>query len=186
MKIVVYDTETTGLVQNLMLPIEQQPHIIEIAAVLVDERGDQYGSFHCILDPQIPVLDPKITQITGLTHEMLKGKPTFEAMLPAIRATFSQADAVLAHNLSFDLDMMRIECKRHRVSDFPMPLQRFCSMHQYKHIRGKWFKQGELYKHFMGKPQAAAHRAMDDVQALIECLKAANFFQEVANAKIPG
>jgi DNA polymerase III epsilon subunit-like protein len=84
--VIVFDTETTGLIQHPSTPLAQQPEIIEFCGVkLNDDTLAPVGEpllFLC--KPRTPALDPKITQITGLTLDDLKDAQSWAANLPAL------------------------------------------------------------------------------------------------------
>lgn len=88
---VCFDFETTGL--------KKESKIIEIGAVKVKE-GFLVSRFSSLVDPGI-TLDPIITQITGITDEMLQGKPTIEELIPSFY-DFTEGLPLVAHNAPFD------------------------------------------------------------------------------------
>ena len=93
---VALDVETTGLNRDT-------DHIIELAVqrFRFDEAGRiiQVAAAHVWReDPSVP-LDPRITQLTGISGEDLVGKMTDEAT--AIEM-LSSADIIVAHNAAFD------------------------------------------------------------------------------------
>lgn len=176
--IIIFDTETTGLTpKSTLVPLEHWPRIIEVACV-VCEGATIVETYSQLVQPGCPIPE-KITKITGLTAEDLIGMPEFEEILPNLRELFGQCGMGIAHNLEFDCDMINSEVRRTKTGVFPWPKQLVCTVQQYAHLKGKWLKQEQLYEHFMGRPPAKAHRALDDVLALHECLVAAKFFEEV-------
>lgn len=173
--IILFDTETTGLTPPSRVPLEHWPRVIEVACV-VCEGETIIETFSQLIQPECPI-PPKITKITGLTAEDLVGMPLFAAVLPRLMDLFAKCDTAVAHNFEFDRNMIDSETKRATGKPFQWPATTLCTVQQYAHLSGRWLKQGELYEYFMKKPQAAAHRALDDVLALHECLVAAQFFQ---------
>ncbi|MBO4323231.1 MAG: hypothetical protein J5836_01070, partial [Clostridia bacterium] len=71
---VVVDIETTGLKYYL------GDKITEIGAVKV-ENGKITEKFTTLIDPKIPISEES-TKLTGIDGEMVKGKPTFDEVLP--------------------------------------------------------------------------------------------------------
>jgi len=177
--IIIFDTETTGLTPPRRVPLVYWPRVIEVAC-LVCEGPEIVEEYSQLIQPQCPIPE-KITKITGLTAADLEGMPPFHDVLPALVQRFSHCDMVVAHNLPFDWAMIDSEVRRLQAT-FPWPAKQICTVQQYKHLYGRYMKQHELYEHFLKKPQAAAHRALDDVKALHECLVAAKFFEEVTHA----
>lgn len=104
---VALDLETTGL-------DPAADRIIEIAAVRFrrDESGhyfpeERYSTF---VNPGIPV-PPKVTELTGITTEMLaEGRDTKTAL--AELHAFLGNDPICAHNAFFDLGFLRYEAYR--------------------------------------------------------------------------
>lgn len=90
---VVIDTETTGL--NVT-----GGEIIEIAAVRFRDFKPTC-KFTSLLSPRKPIPE-KITEITGITDEMVAGYPKFQQIAVAL-VDFIGEDNLVGHNLPFDL-----------------------------------------------------------------------------------
>ena len=170
-RILVFDTETTGLTLHPDAPLAKQPKIIELGAALVDRNGQVVETLSQLVHPRESVTD-EITKITGITNEMLADAPNFEECLPQLRHIFGQAFAVFAHNLPFDKAMLRNDLARAQVLDFPWPRQEYCTVGLHKEQWGRNPKLTELYEFAMGRPLPQTHRALDDVQALVEAIVA--------------
>ena len=165
---IVVDTETTGLTLPSVVDVDKQPQIIELACALID-NGTVIGEQEWLLNPGKP-LSEEIIKITGITDDMLAGKPTFAEMLPELRALMARAHQLVAHNVSFDTALIRYELMRCRCDDFPWPEQTLCTVSEYMHEFGRRPRLTELYEKKIGKPLDQKHRAMSDVQAVIEIL----------------
>ena len=93
---VVIDIETTGLSSNY-------DDIIELAAIKV--KNDQVvGEYQSLVDPEYEI-DPFISDLTGITNEMLKTAPKIEIVLPDF-LKFVGDSVVLGHNVSFDVNFI--------------------------------------------------------------------------------
>ena len=177
--IIIFDTETTGLTpKSRLVPLTAWPRVIEVAC-LVCEGANIVEQFSSLVQPGCPI-PAKITEITGLTAEDLVGQPEFSALLPQLKELFGMCNMGVGHNLQFDWDMLDSELRRCEEKAFPWPPKLICTVQQYIHLTGRYLKQGQLYQHFMKKPQAKAHRALDDVLALHECLVEAKFFESIS------
>ncbi len=88
---VCFDFETTGLGRDAK--------IIEIGAVKVKD-GFMVSRFSSLVDPGC-VIEPLITNITGITNEMVEGKPKIEQLIPSFYA-FTEGLPMVAHNAAFD------------------------------------------------------------------------------------
>ncbi len=103
---VVLDFETTGL-----SPIQDE--IIEIGAVKVSFRdnpeGEVLDKFEALIQPSRPL--PEITtKITGITPEMLQGKPSISKVLPEF-VSFLEGCVLVAHNANFDYRFLQHHVK---------------------------------------------------------------------------
>lgn len=166
----VFDTETTGLTIHHQGDIEKQPRAIEFAGIITD-GSKVIKSLEFICDPGIAI-DEIITKITGLTNADLKGKPSFGSFLPELKDFFSVADVVIAHNLSFDTDILTYDLKRigKILSDIDYPAQKCCTVEQTIPFYGRRMKLEQLYNLHVGHYEQK-HRAMDDIMMLHEVCK---------------
>ena len=99
---VVFDIETTGL-----SPATEE--ITEIGAIRI-ENGVQVGSFSQLINPKKPI-PPKITQLTGITDEMVADKPAIDSVLPEF-LDFCEGAVLVAHNAAFDTGFIRDKANR--------------------------------------------------------------------------
>ena len=167
MRAVIFDTETTGLVGNRKLPLDQQPEVIEFFGCLVDlKKGKVLKEYETLIKPKlVQELPPKITEITTITTEMLKDAPTFAEVADDIFAFIQDAPVVIAHNLRFDKDMLDIEAERlTRTIAWP---RRLCTIEQTMHLKGHRLSLTKLHQLLFDEPFDGAHRAKVDVQALV-------------------
>ncbi len=98
----VIDLETTGL-------SPRKCDIIEIGAVRV-ENGEIRERFQTLVKPGKP-LDGSISNLTGITDEMLSDAPEITEILPAF-LDFIDGCVVIAHNAKFDLSFVFEACKK--------------------------------------------------------------------------
>jgi DNA polymerase-3 subunit epsilon len=177
MTYLIFDTETTGLLLHPSAKLELQPQIIEWGGMLVNEKGEELAHLDILINPG-RALPSEIIKITGITDEDLALKPPFAVASPAIRDMFQRADALIAHNLPFDTGMMRNELARCDIlEEWPWPPVNICTVQEHAEEWGYRPKMTELYQHYMGKPLAQTHRALDDVRALKEICIAAGILQ---------
>lgn len=94
----VIDIETTGL-------SPEYDEIIEISALKFrnDTLIDKYTTLVCPSD--IDMVDEYITDLTGITQNMLKGEPLIVDVLPKL-ITFVGDDILIAHNANFDINFI--------------------------------------------------------------------------------
>ncbi len=94
---VVFDIETTGL-------SAQANKITEIGAVKI-ENGEKADVFSQLVNPECDI-PQNITELTGITNEMVKDMPTISEVLPKF-LEFCKGATVVAHNASFDCGFIR-------------------------------------------------------------------------------
>lgn len=100
---VVFDIETTGLsAQNDM--------ITEIGAVKI-VNGRIVDRFAQLINPERPI-PPNITELTGISDEMVADKPKIDEILPKF-LDFCSDCIVVAHNAKFDTGFIRVQAEKH-------------------------------------------------------------------------
>lgn len=99
---VVFDIETTGLKAAT-------DEITEIGAVKI-ENGRITDRFSQLINPGRPI-PPRITELTGITDEMVAGMPSIEEVLPKF-LDFCTDCVVVAHNAGFDTGFIRQKSAR--------------------------------------------------------------------------
>ncbi len=164
--IVAFDTETTGL-----NPFDGD-RIIEFGAVVLelgpDGRVANREDHSWLVNPGIPI-PRKVTEITGITPEDLKGKPPFRKIAKDVHALLGQGVAV-AHNFPFDMAFLTQELREARL-DWPEPLAEVDTVDlSIKHFPdARSHKLADLCKR-LDVVLEQAHRATDDAAACGHCL----------------
>lgn len=97
---VVLDLETTGLDPAF-------DSIIELAALRV-ENNKITQSFQSLIQPGFEI-QPFITELTGITNEMLSSAPDLEQVLPDF-LDFIGNSIVVGHNVNFDINFIYDSC----------------------------------------------------------------------------
>ncbi len=174
---ILFDVETTGLLHGEAAPIALQPHIIELYAAKVDENCNILDIYHQMLQPPITFEEVNakgkgITQITGISNEMLKDKKRFSDHWREIADFWVGTTTMVAHNISFDRGCLLYELKRiNRLQNFPWPPVHECTIEQSMSFQGHRLNLQKLHEHLFGEGFDGAHRAEADVTALIKCYK---------------
>lgn len=163
----VFDTETTGLVQNSAQNLSMQPHIIELYGCLIEDDGTVLDQLEFLCHPGIEI-SAEITKITGIKNEDVKGEKAFKEYYNQLQSFVSRANAVCAHNLKFDLTMVEIEAQRLQQK-FIWPENKICTVEATEYVKGRRLHLFELHELLFGENFEGAHRAKNDVQALVRC-----------------
>jgi len=170
---IVFDTETTGLPLKGNAPLESQPHIIEFAGIkLKDDTLEEVERIQFLCKPPVK-LDAVITNITGLNDEILANEKPFSAYLDKLQKFFFGEWILVAHNLPFDRNMMAFEMKRlNKGTMFPWPPEHICTVERSYDIEGYRLNLTKLHQKATGEEHINnAHRAINDVEALVKCVK---------------
>jgi DNA polymerase-3 subunit epsilon len=159
-RIAVIDFETTGLSP------QQGARAIEIAAVLVSE-GRVVDRFSSLMNPGVRV-PSFITQLTGITDDMVSSAPQAASVMRDVRNFIGDADLV-AHNASFDSGFMRSELA---LAGVAMPLNFACTMLLARRIfpEAPNHKLGTLVQHLKLPNNGNFHRALADAEVTAELL----------------
>lgn len=156
---VVLDLETTGF-----SPLKGG-RIIEIAAVkiidgkIVDKRSQ-------LINPEIKI-PKKITELTGIDDEMVKGKPTYREVLPNFYK-FVENAVIVAHNARFDWDTFLLHyLDKVGISPNNYVVDTLSLSKKYLKNTDNKYKLGYLCEK-VNIPLKDAHRALDDAYATAE------------------
>jgi DNA polymerase III epsilon subunit-like protein len=167
MEICIFDTETTGLLKPSPAKIESQPYITEFYGCIVDQDFNMIREYETFFDVGFP-LDPIITKITGIKDSDLVGQPKFSDKVDELAKFFTGVDMMVAHNLPFDRSMLANELIRaDSLIKFPWPRHHVCTVEKSIKIKGHRLKLSQLHKIITGKDFVDAHRAKNDVFALV-------------------
>ena len=93
---VLFDIETTGL-------DPEYDEIIEIGAIKVD-NNKVMDEFHSLIKPDNEI-DEFITNLTGITNEMVENAPNIEEVLPNF-INFIGDEIFIGHNVNFDINFV--------------------------------------------------------------------------------
>ena len=151
----VFDTETTGLDPGV-------EYLTEIGAVIV-RNGEVVEEFDTFVKPG-KAITSKITELTGITNEMVADAPSEAEALRAF-LDFVDGRILVAHNAhSFDIRFLRAAAKRSGIEFEPTYIDTL-TMAQAMYPGLHNYKQGTINKH-LELPAYEAHRACEDSAAL--------------------
>jgi DNA polymerase III alpha subunit (gram-positive type) len=164
----LYDTETTGLISNHTIKLTHQPHIIEFYGCVADlKSGEVIREVHHLIKPPIEI-DQEIIDITTITNDDVSKSPSFDKVSGEIFKFIEEAPILIAHNASFDKEIMDLEAERlKRTINWPRKI--LCTVEQTIALKGMRLTLSDLHNFLFGETFSGAHRANVDVKALLRC-----------------
>ena len=160
--LVIFDLETTGL--DLV-----KDRIIQISYIKVHPNGEEERGNE-LINPEKPI-DPMITQLTGISNEDVKDKPTFKQLAQTLANKFTGCDFAGFNSNNFDIPLLAEEFLRAGV-DFDFSKCRLidaCSIFRKMERRNL----AAAYKFYCGRKMEddfEAHRADQDTEATYRVL----------------
>ena len=117
-KFIILDTETTGL------EVKQGHRVIEIGAVLLNDRKKSEDHFHSYINPS-RLIDEEASKVHGITNADLEDKPSFDNIAEEF-LEFVDGATLVIHNAPFDVGFLNHELKLASTS-YPM-LEEICEI----------------------------------------------------------
>lgn len=160
--IIFFDLETTGL--SIV-----KDRIIQIAVLKVFADGRPNELKVKYINPEIPI-PVKITEITGITDEMVKDAPVFSKIAKGLNQFIGQGTDLCGFNSNrFDLPMLIEHFDRAGI-DFDMSERRHVD------VKRLWHKMAlrnlaQASRTFLGRDIENAHDAGADTQATLDVLE---------------
>ena len=160
--LVIFDLETTGL--DLV-----KDRIIQISYIKVypdgrEERGNE------LVNPEKPI-EPIITQLTGISEEDVKDKPTFKQLGATLAEKFTGCDFVGFNSNHFDIPLLAEEFLRAGI-DFDFSKSKMIDAQTIFHKMERR-NLAAAYKFYCGRKMEEdfeAHRADQDTEATYRVL----------------
>jgi len=207
-RVLFFDVETTGLfpAKSDKADIEihmlhKYPYILQLSFIVfnvLDRTIESHGNYY-IKPPDHVVVEPKITEITGITRALCDERGIFiEDALIELYNHYSMCDTIVAHNLTFDSKMIKVEQLRNNILLYEMcpdvltmfnPIfddlagrETFCTMRASvnmckiavprKYGTGtyvKWPTLAELYQHLFSETPKNMHNSIVDTLVGLRC-----------------
>lgn len=157
---IAFDTETTGFGPTA--------RILELAIVEVvgGEVVHEWSSFFNPTD--VDWSDQRVQdalKINHLTPEMLSGAPRFEDVAKDVWSEFNKADVWVAHNIDFDVRMIKQEFTRASLSIPEVKVHACTQCIDFKtDQKSRGWKLSDLAERYQVPQQQPAHRALADAK----------------------
>lgn len=192
MKILVVDTETTGLPTERNPSIfasDKWPYIIQLSYILYDTTEQTVLS---LTDNIVKIADSvELTEGSVNLHLITREKSKQEGvniveLLKKFNTVLSRADIVVGHNISFDKRMLMVECIRHNIrSAFNVGNVKkpeyctmknsieLCKIERTNSASGETYYKyptlSELYNKLFGKFPHGVHNSLTDILVCLRC-----------------
>jgi DNA polymerase III epsilon subunit family exonuclease len=174
---VAFDFETTGL-----YPARDQ--IVEFGAVRFRGRTEE-ATFDALVDPGIDISGEAGT-VSGITPEMVQGKPSVEDTVPSF-IDFLEGSVLVAHNAEFDLGFLRAALQAAGQPDIKNPIVDTQALAQRAFPRLRSYGLQNLVTE-LNLPTGTAHRALDDARMcmhlFLSCAEALSFMGELSLGEV--
>jgi len=152
MRFIAFDLETTGTLPGV-------DQIVEIGAVLFDDKGEPETIFATLINPGIPMPEGA-SRVNGITDDMLVGKPKISDVLDAF-ADFCGDEILVAHNAPFDAQFLTADIRKYESRAPGGVILDTCNIARKVYPGLANYKLGTLVQH-LGIPSTGFHRAEED------------------------
>ncbi len=182
-KVLMIDTETTGLPKKGDEYAFEQPWVIQLGALYFDLASDRFEHIvnTLVVPPEGVYFEPKAVAVHGFDEDMVRanGRPMYDVM-SELRDLRKQADVVASYNWDFDERIVRTSSIR-TSDDFQnegrvlgthnVDAHHHCVMKQSMTYFRARYKLGQVYQRLMGKQMEDAHDALADAVAAAIIMK---------------
>lgn len=197
-RVLVFDVETSGLIprEREDVHINDLPYILQLSYVIFETKGWQVVK---CMDTYINVdksveISEKITELTGITRKMCDRGINIDVALHEFAFDYMNSDVIVAHNINFDREMIKIEIERNKLhlkqewhNVFNREFEKennkinYCTMYSSKYIcklerindKGeKYYKSPkllELHEHLFGTTPENLHNSLIDTFVCLRC-----------------
>lgn len=155
---VVIDLETTGF-------DPEYDDILEMAALRV-VNGEIESKFSTLVNPGNPI-DEFITDLTGITDEMVKDAPPIQNALPEFLVYIGDS-IIVGHNVGFDIRFIYDICEWAKLPPFSNDYVDTMRLSRNLFKNEKHHRLTDLSKRF-GITTTVEHRALADVERTYKC-----------------
>jgi DNA polymerase III epsilon subunit-like protein len=164
----IFDTETSGLIENPARRLDSQPEIISLAIQGVNlETGEILNNFYQEFKPVRPISD-EIIKITGITNKKLELANPIKDSLSNIVNILCSAPLIIGQNVRFDMDMIELECRRYNQPKPKWP-KTLDLVQNTIHLKSHRLSLTNLHLELFGTTFESAHDASVDCAITSKC-----------------
>jgi len=180
--IIIFDTETTGLPEKFDTPYtetDKWPRLVQLAWEVYDFYGKKVKQADYIIRPDNFEIPEEVSKIHGITTEIaLKKGVDLKYVLEEFNKDLEKAQILVAHNIEFDINIIKAEYIRTNLPDKIDGLHlfctkknttEFCALSGGKNGKYKWPNLSQLYNKLFNSDFDNAHNAAADVNATAKC-----------------
>jgi len=153
------------------------PRLVQIAWIVSDELGNIIIKKSFIVKPDNFIIPKEASDIHRITTEMaIKNGEDIRSVLKLFNDAISQSEYIVAHNISYDINIVASELFRLNIDSDIFDKEQICTMEQttnYCAISGpygyKWPKLSELHYKLFHSSFSEAHDASVDIDITFKC-----------------
>ncbi|HEY8689848.1 MAG TPA: 3'-5' exonuclease [Chitinophagaceae bacterium] len=175
-----FDTETTGLPKNWKASYKELnnwPRLVQIAWISADNNGNIADQKNYLVKPNGFTIPDDATRVHRIsTQKALQNGSELHFVLNQFNECVSSADYLVAHNLSFDINVVASELFRFKIESEIFEKKQICTMESstnFCKLPGnygyKFPKLSELHQKLFHATFDEAHDASVDIKATVKC-----------------
>lgn len=205
MKVIVFDTETNGLIprdKNIVSEnLDLMPYIVQLSYILFDTTSKKIviEQDFIIRVPDDVEISKESSNVHGITKEISNrdGISIVDA-LDNFNISLTKADIIIAHNIAFDTNMIAIESLRNNMDvrrQFTRKIN-YCTMKRTVELckitavnrqNKEYYKYPtltQLHEHLFAETPLGTHNSMADVFICLRCYYKVKFDDDLC--RLPG
>ncbi|MDW7726577.1 MAG: 3'-5' exonuclease [Candidatus Methanoperedens sp.] len=176
----IFDTETTGEPKNWKSPVSDLanwPRMVQIAWLQYDISGKQIAERNYIVKPNGFTIPEDTVKIHGIsTEQAINEGVELKTALIDFSNAINESSYLVAHNMSFDANVIGAEFLRENVENKLFETPQICTMESSTNFCKlqnrygyKWPSLSELHLKLFKKGFDEAHNAAFDVKVCADC-----------------
>jgi len=169
MTIIVYDTETTGLLAASAAPTEFQPHLIDLYAIKLDLNLNIIDTLSLRMKPSISI-SPEASKVNGIYDKDVVSCFPFSYWFPTIAKFFTGGTIQVGHNLNYDQMVVWYELNRiGKTLNFPWSARSIDTVEVCTQQLGHRLNLTDMHTWLFNEGFDLAHTADADCKITLKC-----------------